>query len=273
MILNQDLLNAPLSGVEGPVLFLHGGHSNCHETLFHKGFDHHKFQLITPSRPGYGKTPLADHLRRPKEAADLIVSMLDALGISSIVAIGISAGGLTAIELAAACTHRVEKLLLISAVTKSWLAPGDPLYNKAKYLFSPSWEAITWALFRGCFRLAPRSMTEMLFQQLSTRNGEALTQAEILEIEEMVFKQRSGKGFLNDLDQDIDESILGKITCPTLILHSENDKSVDRSMAQFANERIHNSRLITYDNKWGHLLWAGKESEQPIRDVAKFLNE
>ena len=36
-------------GKEKPVLFLHGGHSNCKETLFHKGFDTNKFQLITPS--------------------------------------------------------------------------------------------------------------------------------------------------------------------------------------------------------------------------------
>ena len=35
-----------------PVLFLHGGHSNCRETLFHKGCNTNKYLLITPSRPG-----------------------------------------------------------------------------------------------------------------------------------------------------------------------------------------------------------------------------
>jgi pimeloyl-ACP methyl ester carboxylesterase len=50
-----------------PILFLHGGHSNCQETLLHKGFDTNKFQLITPSRPGYGNTPLVTIILTAKE--------------------------------------------------------------------------------------------------------------------------------------------------------------------------------------------------------------
>ena len=38
-----------LIGKGTPVLFVHGGHSNCNETLCHKGFDLEKFKLITPS--------------------------------------------------------------------------------------------------------------------------------------------------------------------------------------------------------------------------------
>lgn len=49
-----------ITGTGMPVVFLHGGHSNCNETLFHKGFDTRTFSLITPSRPGYGNTPLSD---------------------------------------------------------------------------------------------------------------------------------------------------------------------------------------------------------------------
>ena len=194
-------IECSFAGSGKALLFLHGGHSNCHETLFHKGFDLNSFKLITPSRPGYGRTPLGHH-QTPREAAELIITMLDTLGIPSIAVIGISAGGLTAIELASNFTERVDKLVLISAVTKRWLTPGDSLYTKAKYLFSPKWEAITWALFKGCYQLAPGSMARMLFQQLSTRKGDALTPAEIAEVKEMVLKQRSGEGFSNDLDQE-----------------------------------------------------------------------
>ncbi len=57
-----------------PVLFLHGGHSNCRETLFQKGSDTTKYQLITLSRPGYGNTPLNDNLT-PEDTADLKASL------------------------------------------------------------------------------------------------------------------------------------------------------------------------------------------------------
>lgn len=47
-IINTRLGNIEYSsiGVGIPVLFVHGGHSNCKETLCHKGFDLEKFQLI-----------------------------------------------------------------------------------------------------------------------------------------------------------------------------------------------------------------------------------
>jgi len=35
-----------------PILFLHGGHSNCRETLFHKGFDTRKFKHFN-SKSGF----------------------------------------------------------------------------------------------------------------------------------------------------------------------------------------------------------------------------
>jgi pimeloyl-ACP methyl ester carboxylesterase len=57
-----------------PILFIHGGHSNCSETLSHTGFDLEKFQLITPSRPGYGNTPLKGN-GSPKQAADWIAGL------------------------------------------------------------------------------------------------------------------------------------------------------------------------------------------------------
>jgi pimeloyl-ACP methyl ester carboxylesterase len=57
-----------------------------------------KFQLITPSRPGYGKTPLNGHTT-PKQAAELIAELLNCLSIKPAIVYGISAGGLTAIEL------------------------------------------------------------------------------------------------------------------------------------------------------------------------------
>ncbi|MEM6846250.1 MAG: alpha/beta hydrolase [Bacteroidota bacterium] len=109
-VLNNRLGDIEYSSVGRgvPVLFVHGGHSNCHETLCHQGFDLERFQLITPSRPGYGKTPLNGN-RTPKQAADLMVELLNHLKIDDVVVYGISAGGLTAIALAANYPSKVKK--------------------------------------------------------------------------------------------------------------------------------------------------------------------
>ncbi|MEQ9064873.1 MAG: alpha/beta hydrolase [Vicingaceae bacterium] len=255
-----------------PVLFLHGGHSNSNETLFQKGYDKSKYQLITPSRPGYGKTPLS-RFKSPKESAELIITLLDSLKIEKAILVGISAGGLTALELASNYPDRTEKLILISAVTKKWLTKRDDLYRRGKKMFSPSKEKRSWSLFRFFFKLLPKLMTKVLFKELSTKEKPIILTDEIAEIREMTFKQGSGFGFENDLDQDISNGIIEKIKCPTLILHSENDKSVNIEMAKYANQKIGNSELKTFDNKWGHLLWVGEESAKPIADVIKFLNE
>lgn len=260
------------SGKGKPILFLHGGHSNCNETLFHKGYDKNHFQLITPSRPGYGNTPLAN-FDQPDSASKLISAMLTQIGIKEVIVVGISAGGLTAITLASQKPEMVSRLVLISAVTKKWLKPEDDLYRRGKNMFAPDKEKRSWKLFRFFFKLLPKTMTKVLFKELSNEQSNRITKNEIAEIREMTFKQSSGNGFVVDLDQNIADDVISKIECPTLILHSKNDKSVSIEMAQYANEMIANSKLITYENKWGHLLWIGEESKKPINDVMKFIND
>lgn len=267
---SEGTVEFAITGAGRPVLFLHGGHSNCRETLWHKGFDTSRFRLLTPSRPGYGGTPLAS-FSQPAAAARLMASLLDALSLEKVIVVGISAGGLTAIELAAGFPDKVEKLVLLSAVTRKWLSPEDEMYRKGKSLFSPKSEKWSWLLFRTFFRLFPRKMTAVLFSELSTKTGQKITPDEVREIRDMTFLQRSGAGFAADLDQDIADGVISRIQCPALVLHSENDKSVSMDFARHARENVPDSHLITYDNKWGHLLWLGRESEGPIRDLMIFL--
>ncbi|MEM7486645.1 MAG: alpha/beta hydrolase [Bacteroidota bacterium] len=259
-------------GTGKPILFLHGGHGNCYETLWHKGFDTSKFRLLTPSRPGYGKTPLST-FESPKKAASLVVSLLNNIEIEKVVVIGISAGGLTALELAANYTDRVEKLVLLSAVTQKWLQPSDALYRKGKLLFSPNMQKLSWAMFRTSFKLMPLTMTKTLFKELSTIKAANFNRNEVDTIKEMTFNQGSGNGFVNDLKQDIASDTLSKITCPTRIAHSKNDKTVSIEMAYHAQKSIANSDLRLYNNKWGHLLWVGTDSIEPITETLAFIDK
>jgi len=172
--MNSTILNTRLGDIEYhcignglPVVFIHGGHSNCYESLSHKGFDLSKFQLITPSRPGYGNTPLNPN-HTPKEAADLIAELLNHLSVDQTIIYGISAGGLTAIELAANHSDRVQKLILASAISKKWLDKDEKVYKTAKVIFNPKIESVTWGLVRCFSRILPGMIANSFYTQFSS---------------------------------------------------------------------------------------------------------
>jgi pimeloyl-ACP methyl ester carboxylesterase len=250
-----------------PMLIVVGGHTNCKETIFHKGLDPDKFCFVTPSRPGYGLTPLTDQNKTPKGTSDLFVALLDELHIQKTIVVGISAGGLTAIEMAANYPDRVENLILMSALTKKWFVRTDKVYKGAKKIFAPKIEPFTWFFYRLFFRLFPNLMTKTMFKQISTFRPVQFTKDEFKELKQMTLIMRSYKGFDNDLDQNIDQEILKGIKCPTLILHSENDNSVDVSHAKNARDKIKDSKLVTFNNRWGHLLWLGKDYDPILKEL------
>ena len=76
----------------------------------------------------------------------------------------------------------------------------------------------------------------------------------------------------SDLDQTIDQETLKRIECPTLILHSENDNQVDISHAQNAKNNIKGSKLVTFNNRWGHLLWLGTDYDPILNDLKQRID-
>lgn len=255
-----------------PVLFVHGGHSNCKETLCHKGFDLEKFQLITPSRPGYGKTPLNNN-GTPKQAADLIVELLNHLLIDNVIVYGISAGGLTAIELASNYPNKVNKLILASAVSKKWLDDKGKIYKTAKKMFNPKIEKFVWGMVRFFSSIFPNMIAKSFYPQFSKNPVYKLKKDDIQELISTMKFYNSKMGFLNDIDQNINNEVITKIKCPTLVIHSENDNSVPLEHAKYANKMIEKSRIEILQNEWGHLFWIGTDSKRSIEKIIAFIKE
>jgi len=255
-----------------PIIFVHGGHSNCNETLCHKGFNLEKFQLITPSRPGYSNTPLNEN-KTPKQAADLIISLLDYLDINKVFLYGISAGGLTAIELASNYPERVEKLILASAVSKEWLDKNGKLYKTAQRIFNPEVEGFVWGMIRFFSGLFPNMIAKNFYPEFSTNLPHKLIKENVKELLSMFKNFSSGKGFINDIDQNIDNDVISSIKCQTLIIHSKNDNSVPFEHAIHSKKMIENSKLVELNNEWGHLFWIGTDSKKSIEKTIKFIEE
>ncbi|PRX57220.1 alpha/beta fold hydrolase [Flagellimonas meridianipacifica] len=255
-----------------PIVFVHGGHSNCYETLTHKSFDLSKFRLLTPSRPGYGNTPLAGN-QTPSKAAQLIVELMKFLSIEKAIIYGISAGGLTAIKLAEEYPDYVEKLILASAVSKKWLDSKDKIYKTAQIIFHPKIEGVTWGMVRFFSKVFPRIIAKSFFSQFSTFPSQKLGKKDIDELILALKAYRSKRGFLNDLNQNISSESIKKIQAPCLVIHSKYDNSVPLEHAIHAHELINNSTLVELNNEWGHLFWIGRDSEDSLNVINKFINE
>jgi len=277
--MNSKVINTRLGNIEycsigngTPILFLHGGHSNCYDTLSHKGFDLEKFQLITPSRPGYGKTPLNDN-QTPKKAAELILELVNYLSIDEVIVYGISAGGLTAIELAANYPDKVSKLILASAISKNWLNENGKTYKTAKKIFNPKVEKLIWGMVKFFSRIFPNMIAKSFYPQFSKNQLHKLKKDDIQELISAMKHYNSKKGFLNDINQDIADEIITKIKCPTLIIHSENDNSVSLEHPENANRMIENSKIEILQNEWGHLFWIGTDSKKSIEKIMKFIEK
>ncbi|MFS4467559.1 alpha/beta fold hydrolase [Maribacter sp. 2210JD10-5] len=259
-----------IQGNGQPILFLHGGHSNCKEFLIHKGFDPKDFCLITPSRPGYGNTPLKDNCT-PKRAADLMIALLDELQLDRVVVYAVSAAGPTAIALAANYPERVLKLVLASAVTKKWLSKNELTYKMAQWLFHPNLQGMTWGMIRFFSRLMPNTIAKSFYQQFTKNKAHKISKDEVSELLATLRHYRSQKGFLCDIDHIIESVVLSEIKAPTLIIHSENDKSVSFDHALHAHRMIGNARLIKLNNEWGHLIWIGQDSRNSIKETIDFI--
>lgn len=252
------------------ILFIHGGHSNCNEKLCHKGFDLEKFQLITPSRPGYGKTPLNNN-KTPKQAADLIIGLLHHLSIDHVIVYGISAGGLTAIELASHYPNKVSKLILASAVSKKWLDNKGGKYKIAKKIFNPKIEKIVWVLVRFFSTIFPTIVAKNFYPQFSKNPIHKLKKEDIQELILSMKDYNSKMGFINDINQNINDDIFTSVKCPTLIVHSKNDNSVPFEHALYSKKMIKNSQLLELNSECGHLFWIGSDSKNTIEKIIKFI--
>ena len=268
----QGKVEYSTTGNGKPILFIHGGHTNCNSTLWQKGFDLDKFQLITPSRPGYGSTPLNNN-KTPRQQADLLISLLDYLNIDSVILYSISAGGLTAIELAGNYPEKVEKLILASSISKEWLDKKGGIYKTAKRIFNPKVEGFVWGMIRFFSGLFPNFIAKNFYPQFTTNLPHKLIKEDVKRLLSMLNNFRSGAGFVNDIDQNIDQDVISKIKCPTLIIHSKNDNSVPFEHALHSNKMIENSKLVELDNEWGHLFWIGKDSNDSISKTIEFITE
>lgn len=256
-------------------IVFHGGHSNCFESLGVEEIHAAGFSALIPSRPGYGRTS-SNIGTTAIETADSIAEFLDALDISNVSVLAISAGGPSALNFVARHPERINKLVLESAVTKRWLNPDDDLYKAARRIFHPSTQHLTWFMLKTFVKLTPSLIFRKMIPSFSKLDAnEALNSLSIKDKEAfkiMLLNLWSGSGFVLDIDHVIDTAVLQRIKSPTLIVHSRNDNSVSFEHAKHAQKNIEKAELFVAQT-WGHLIWLGKGSCEVKTKIDEFLRD
>jgi pimeloyl-ACP methyl ester carboxylesterase len=235
-------------------VILHGGHMHARIPLGDDYFLDHGYSVIAVSRPGYGGTPITTGTT-PDGFADALAEMLPGLGVTRAVAVGISAGGRSAMRLAARHPALVERLVLQSSVS---FAPWPDAMTRiaGRMAFNPATERVVWAMIRKGMQASPRRAVAMMLSSMTTLNAASVTRAledkSVRDLAEMFSLMRSGRGFMNDLVTSGGDA--SDVAVPTLIIHSKHDKSVPLSHPELLARQIPDVRVYMSDAE-SHLVW------------------
>ena len=78
-----------------------------------------EFRVVAPDLPGYGESPPVPGTLPMRGMADAVLGLLDALGIEHATVVGLSMGGLVAMELGLGYPERVDGLVLAATTAAS----------------------------------------------------------------------------------------------------------------------------------------------------------
>ncbi|MPZ89994.1 MAG: alpha/beta fold hydrolase, partial [Nitriliruptorales bacterium] len=229
-----------------------------------------------PSRPGYGGTPLGTG-PSPDVFADVVAQLCGKLGIDQLaVAVGISAGGPTAVAMAARHPQLVQRLILQSAVGPlSW--PDRLTRAAGRVLFNARTEALVWRLTHALLRRYPTVGLRLLLRDLTTlpiRTALAgLGNEHRQALVDLLMQLRSRAGFANDLRclaQGVSQQIT-EVTQPTLVIATRADGSVPFAHAQALAAGIPRAQLLT-SGADTHFIWFGEGYPRISDEIAQFLS-
>jgi pimeloyl-ACP methyl ester carboxylesterase len=242
------------AGSGAPVVYLHGMGLTRRWLPFHQRLSA-RVDLMAPEHPGFGDTPRPDWLRSIDDVVLHLDDVLEALGIDDLHLVGHSLGGWIAADFAVRYPRRLRSLTLVAPL--GLRVQGSPLYD--------------------IFRMTPDEADDVLF------NGQASRYPDYLEAGDPVEALVHGYGelttaarlaFTPRYDHRLDRR-LARVTCPSLVVVSEDDHVVPRTHGERYAELLPNARLTVVegaDAPTGHLALV-QEPERLADTIADFVDE
>ena len=217
-----------IRGNNGPVVLIaHGTPGGHDQTIGHTS----GYRVLTPSRPGYLRTPLSVGYT-PLEQAAAFKELLDGLGIEKVIVIGISGGGPSSMEFAAAFPERTLGLVALEAVSFSEDLSDE---DAAGLEFS---DRDTMFSLLSLHLLNDRAIAEYLLPNKNNQERALADPKKIQSLKDLVWTiwpfSKRRDGFYNDYEQFSELSLpLSSIKVPTTIIHGDEDINVDIEQARY----------------------------------------
>lgn len=239
-----------------PVLVLHGsgggwdqGVDWARRRLGTEASDTPRCDVISPSRFGYPGSQLPDGATVAVQA-DVLVALLDQLGLDAVAVVALSAGSVTALRLAADHPDRVRRLVLESPVLP--LAGRAPLPPVAAVRVLSHAQYLLWLTTRlpALVRLAAGVPASEL---------DDAARDELAAINETTFPLRPRmRGTLFDRAIGVEEVLrdripVERISAPTLVVNAAHSVLAPHEDAARFVARLANGRLVELDHG-GHVL-------------------
>jgi pimeloyl-ACP methyl ester carboxylesterase len=239
-------------GAGRPILLLHGFQTIDPDARFLELLGQHG-EIIAPSGPGFG------HSARPKDfdtvydLVHLYLEVLETLPADKVTLVGFSFGGWLAAEVAVACRHRLDKLVLVDPLG---IKISDRETPDILDIFNRSPDLVRRSSWHDPDRFAP-NFDEMSDEALVVyaRNREALC---LYAWHPYMYNPQLPRW-------------LGGISVPTLLLWGESDGVVTPEYGRAYSRLIPGSQFEVIQRAGHH-----PEIEQPeafVERVAAFLNQ
>ncbi|MGH9280425.1 MAG: alpha/beta fold hydrolase [Acidimicrobiales bacterium] len=268
-----------LNAMEGPaVLFVHGSPGGADQGALMGAFlVGSGFRVIAPSRPGYRDTPLADTVATPDQQADLLLALMDSLGIDRFGLVCWSGGGPSTYRLAVKHPERVSALVALAGVSQAYT------FEHPHQEGLLTGRAGAW-LVKEMVRHAPKQVVKMM----ASEEGD-LTKDQVKELTEHIWDDpvkrdfvlglmatvsgERGHGLRNDEKQfpKIADLELAAVRTPTLLVHGAADTDVPPDHSEYALSRIPGAEIVWVKDGTHISVWTDPASDQIQARVADFL--
>jgi len=230
-----------------------------------------EFHFISPSRFGYLQTPMPSN-PTPENQADFYAALLDKLEIKSASIIGLSAGGLSALQFALRHPGRCNGIIMLSAISRS-LPPVLPVLRAIYPLMLRS-DFIPWiifvlfpdAVFRG------NGIRRSVLTQVK-RDEEKMKLLNVLYQTTFPVSLRR-EGMINDMQQDTflqhKPYPIENIVAPTLVIHAIDDPVVPFEIGEYTANKIPGAQFLKV-KEGGHFCCVTNQ-EEIIPVIQEFLS-
>jgi len=226
-------LHYRLEGEGPPLLLIHGLGSDMRGWEFQEKELSKHFQLILVDQRGHGHSsgPGMNFVTASVFAQDM-AALLDHLGISKTHVAGQSMGGLIAQQFALDFPEKVERLILISTGPKITEESIDEVYGWREAQVEGGDVAYFEAATKSCYPAEFIENNQELMDYLMRRENLLNPQG--------VMATGLGLATFDATAQ------LQRIASPTLIVHGEEDRVFDVSLAKSTDRLIPNSKLVIF---------------------------